>query len=106
MSSDLESAFLRAWHAFASDLPEPIAEARFDPDRRWRFDFCWFYCKVAAECDGGQWQQHGGRHNTDADREKLNRAAVLGWRVLRFSASMLEDPEACVRMVREALGTR
>jgi len=106
MSSDLESAFLLAWRLYAPDAPEPIAEARFDPDRRWRFDFAWFYCKVAVEIDGGQWQAHGGRHNTDADRDKLNHAAALGWRVLRFSASMLRDPQACVRMVREAIGEK
>jgi very-short-patch-repair endonuclease len=76
----------------------------FAPPRRWRFDAAWPAALLAAECDGGQWAAGGGRHNTDADREKLNAAAALGWRVLRFSASMITDnPVGCVDAVRKAL---
>ena len=70
--------------------------------RRWRFDFA-FPGKVAVEIDGGQYAYKGGRHNTDKDRDKLNHAAAMNWRVLRFSGSMLKDPEKCVKMVLWAL---
>ena len=112
MSSDLESAFLLAWRLYAPDAPEPIAEARFDPDRRWRFDFAWKHLGyfgrggVAVEIDGGIWTQ--GRHTRGAgyegDVRKCNAAVSLGWRVYHVTASMLRNPQACVRMVREAIG--
>jgi len=60
-----------------------------------------------VEIDGGQWAPMGGRHNTDADREKLNAAAALGWRVMRFSSSMLSnDPTAVVETVLRGLEYR
>ena len=101
--TELEDIFLQAWHALARGYPEPIAQYRFHPTRKWRFDFAFPPFYVAVEIDGGQWQVHGGRHNSDGDREKLNAAAVAGWRVLRFSGSMLRDPAACVRTVIDAL---
>lgn len=74
---------------------QPEHQYRFHDTRRWRFDYAWVSRCVAVEIDGGQWSPRGGRHNTDADREKLNAAAALGWRVLRYSGAMLNDP-ACV----------
>lgn len=106
-TSNLERAFLTRWRQLAPDAPEPEREWMFAAGigRRWRFDFAWPDAKVAVEIDGGQWAPHGGRHNTDRDRDKMNHAAVLGWRVMRFSASMLrDDPAGVVAMVMEALG--
>jgi very-short-patch-repair endonuclease len=41
---------------------------------------------------------------SDADRDKLNLAAVLGWRVLRFSPQMIaRNPDQCVAQIRAAL---
>jgi very-short-patch-repair endonuclease len=105
--SELEREFLTRWRQLAPDYPEPVAEYPFAwlaLRRRWRFDFAFIESKLAVEIDGGQWAPHGGRHNTDADREKLNVAALLGWRVMRFSGSMLrEDPCGVVDMIVEAL---
>jgi very-short-patch-repair endonuclease len=85
-------------------IPEPTPEYRFNPQRRWRFDFAWLSERVAVEIDGGQWRAGGGRHNTDSDREKLNTAAALGWCVLRFSHSALrDDPVGCIALLRMAL---
>lgn len=54
---------------------------------------------------GGAWLAHGGRHAGDGDREKLNLAAQLGWRVLRYSPRMLaDDPLGVVNQVVAALG--
>jgi len=109
--SEIEAAFAFGWRARVGELgitvKGPEREYRFDLMRRWRFDFAWPVEKVAVECDGGQWLERGGRHARDHDREKLNRAAVMGWRVLRFSGEMLErDPVGAVDMVLEALGVR
>jgi very-short-patch-repair endonuclease len=97
MESEIERAFEFLW-SMARDsaelaVKEPEREYRFC-ERRWRFDFAWPEEKVAVECDGGQWLARGGRHARDQDREKLNRAAVLGWRVLRYSREMLERGQA------------
>ncbi len=83
------------------------SEFRFDPNRRYRFDYCWPDKRVAVEIDGGVWKSGGGRHGRDADREKLNLAAAQGWYVLRFSKDMLErDPWNCIEMLKQALGQK
>jgi hypothetical protein len=71
-------------------LPAPIAEHRFHPVRKWRYDYAWPEHLIALEVEGGVWlSQHGkkSRHFTGAgavgDMEKYNAAAVLGWRVLK-----------------------
>jgi very-short-patch-repair endonuclease len=95
---------LAALRANAPDLPAPLREERFHDRRKWRFDLAYVRALVAVEVDGGQWQAGGGRHNTDADRDKLNTAAALGWRVLRFSTRQVErDVAACVALIRQAL---
>jgi hypothetical protein len=72
-------------------LPEPVAEHRFHPDRRWRFDYAWLDFKVALEVEGGVWV--GGRHTRGAgfvnDMDKYSEAAILGWCVLRVTPSDL-----------------
>lgn len=76
-------------------LPEPEREYRFC-DRRWRFDFCWPALMLAVEVEGGTWKN--GRHTRgsgfERDAEKYNAAALLGWRVLRFTSSMVYDGRA------------
>ena len=76
-------------------LPAPECEYRFDPERRWRFDFAWPALKMAVEIEGGVWIR--GRHVRPvgylADLEKYNRAVVLGWRVLRYAPHQLSQLE-------------
>jgi len=64
-----------------------VAEYRFHPKRLWRFDYALPQFRIAIEIDGGVWTQ--GRHTRGAgwlkDSEKLNTAAVMGWRMLRFT---------------------
>ncbi len=71
----------------------PVAEHRFHPERKWRFDFCFPESKLALEVEGGIWTAGGGRHNRPAgflkDIEKYNTAAMLGWRILRTTPSEL-----------------
>ena len=106
--SELEQQFAVAWRCYGNGT-QPVREYKFATSigRKWRFDFAWPNKPgtggVCVEVDGGQWTPHGGRHATDADRDKLNHAAAMGWRVLRFSGSMLHDPENVCRMVRWAL---
>jgi hypothetical protein len=87
-----------------SGLPEPTPEYRFDPERRWRFDYGWPAQKVALEVEGGVWTN--GRHVRGAgflrDLEKYNRATVLGWRVLRVTPADLWSAET-VAMLKQVL---
>ena len=65
-------------------IPAPVAEFRFHPIRKWRFDFCWPDQKVALEIQGGIF--FNGRHSRGAamlkEWEKLNTAAGMGYRLL------------------------
>lgn len=63
-----------------------VPEYRFDPVRRWKFDFAMVEQKIAVEVEGGVWTR--GRHVRPAgfiaDCEKYNAAVMQGWRVLRY----------------------
>lgn len=102
-------------------LPEPTREYAFakESGRRWRFDFVWFldvekpslgparivHEAVVVEVDGGT--RSGGRHvrgdGYERDCEKLNEAALRGFRVLRVTSDMVTDGRA-LRLIQRALG--
>ena len=75
----------------SAGLPAPEREYRFAPPRRWRFDLAYPAIRLAIEIEGGAWVR--GRHTRPAgyaaDCEKYNAAALLGWRVLRYTPEML-----------------
>ena len=93
----------------ASGFPEPVTEHPFARHlgRRWRFDFAWPDLMLAVEVDGGAWVPGGGRHTRGAgfaaDHDKMNRAMLLGWRVLRFTSRHIADGSALADLA-EALG--
>lgn len=76
-------------------LPVPVAEYRFHPTRKWRFDWAWPEQRVALEVQGGIFSS--GRHVRGAallkEYEKLNTAARLGWRVLYCTPAQLTNGE-------------
>jgi very-short-patch-repair endonuclease len=63
--------------------------------RKWRFDYAILDHKIAIEIEGGVWI--GGRHTRGSgfvkDMEKYNKAAVIGWRVLRFTPQEIHKTE-------------
>lgn len=85
-------------------LPLPVAEHRFHPDRKWRFDFAWPEHLVALEVEGAIWT--GGRHTSGAgfvkDMEKYNAAAAMGWRIVRCQPKTLCATDT-LRTLRAAL---
>lgn len=87
-------------------LPEPVTEYKFAHTigRKWRFDFAFEKEMVAVEIQGGLFS--GGRHTNGAallkEYEKLNHAAMLGWRVMFFQPKAICLIET-VKMIREAL---
>jgi very-short-patch-repair endonuclease len=100
--SDLES--ILAFQMRAVGLPEWEREFQFHPDRRWRFDFAFPEHMLAVEVEGGVFVR--GRHNRGAgfiaDCEKMNEAALLGWRVLRIPGPWVETGEG-LAVVERAL---
>lgn len=85
-------------------LPLPQTEFRFDPIRRWRFDYAWVDRLVAIECEGGAWTK--GRHTRGTgfikDMEKYNAAQLAGWVVLRYTPQQLSTGQAMSEL-RQAL---
>ena len=77
-------------------LPRPVEEYKFHPTRRWEFDFAWPEYRLALEVDGGLYMGYHGKKSRHSggtgqlkDMEKFNAAAVLGWRVLKFTPQQL-----------------
>lgn len=96
-----------AWQLRALGLAAPEREHRFDPSRRWRFDFAYPEQRIAIEVEGGSWV--AGRHarglGFEKDIEKYNAAAVAGWMVLRFTTAMVDDGRA-LATISEAIAAR
>ena len=102
--------FVAACKAYG--LPEPIAEYRFAPPRKWAFDWAWKWCPnawprykyVALEIEGGAWTR--GRHTRGQgfldDIEKYNQAVILGWRVIRCTPQHVQSGKA-FEWLREVL---
>lgn len=88
-------------------IPAPETEYMFHPTRKWRFDFAWPEKKIAVECDGIIWKAGGGRHNMDSDRDKINNAVIMGWKVLRFSGAQIRlTPMECLEFIERLLNDR
>lgn len=100
--SDLEVALGR--QIKMAGLPDPVEQHKFCPGRAFRFDGAWPWLKIAYEVDGATWS--GGRHvrgeGVETDALKYSQAAVLGWRVMRFTARMVEDGTA-LKLIEQAL---
>ena len=103
MASTLERQFETLWAQLGG--PAYITEHRFHSTRKWRFDLAWPEHMIGVECDGAVYS--GGRHvrglGYSQDCEKLNEAALLGWRVLRVTRDQIEDGRAA-KWIERAMG--
>lgn len=81
-----------------------VAEYRFHPTRKWRFDYAWPEYRIALEVEGAIWT--GGRHTSGAgyskDIEKYNAAVLCGWRLLRITRNDFNCGRAG-RLIEEAI---
>jgi very-short-patch-repair endonuclease len=77
-------------------------EVLFARPRKWRADFLVQPGDLLIEVEGGLYVQ--GRHSRgagfEADLEKYNAAAELGYTVLRFSPRMVNDGSALAQIRR------
>jgi len=74
--------------------------------RKWLLDFAWPDKKLAVEVEGGTTfgkSRHSRGEGFEQDARKYNTAALLGWRILRFTTQMVVTGEA-IDTVREAIG--
>ncbi len=80
----------------ALKMPDPVREHRFDPVRKWRFDFAWPELRLAVECQGGIWAKGG--HSTGVgitrDLEKLDAAHRQGWTVYQCGSELIKSGRA------------
>lgn len=91
----------------AARLPKPQTELRFHPTRKWRLDLAWPDLYVGVEVHGGIWTE--GRHTRgagfQADREKMNEAALLEWLVLEVTGEQIRSGQA-LGWIEKALEVR
>jgi very-short-patch-repair endonuclease len=80
-------------------------EARFHPKRKWKFDYAFVNHGIAVEIEGlnGRHQMTGGFIK---DMEKYNEAAILGWRVFRFTTRQIADASALATLARAGVGVK
>jgi very-short-patch-repair endonuclease len=92
-ASDLQALSLIPLICITDKLPMPVAEYKFHPTRKWRFDWCWPDQKVALEIEGGVYAT--GRHTRgkgyENDCRKYNAALLHGWKVLRATTGMAPE---------------
>jgi len=92
MSNNKSSTKINDRFWFAVGLPKPVSEFKFHPERRWRFDYAYPEKKIAIEIEGGIFTN--GRHVRGKgflnDLEKYNNAALLGWKLLRYTPSNID----------------
>ena len=69
-----------------------VRQHRFDPARKWAFDFAHVATRIAVEIDGGEFVQ--GAHNRGVrmakDYEKRNNAILQGWVVFQLTGQMVK----------------
>ncbi len=102
--ADVEVAALH--HLVAAGLPRPVVAFRvFDAHGRCiaEVDLAYPDRHLAIEIDGYRWHSSPARKR--ADEERQNRLVLVGWTVLRFSASEVRaHPDRLVATVTSALG--
>ena len=88
--SKWEALFAQALDAVG--CPAMLQQYRFDPTRKWAFDFAHLPTKVALEIDGGEFVQ--GAHNRGTrmakDYEKRNHAIMQGWIIFQLTGQMVK----------------
>jgi len=98
MKSEIEN--MLSWMLQASNIDGWVREYKFNPDKPWRFNFCWEKEKFAVEIyKGGNHVRSGG---ITRECEKYNDAVLLGWRILLVTKSQVKS-EQVLEWIREAI---
>ena len=82
-----ERRMLRICRRF--EIPEPLTNHEVRAGgRTFLADFCWPELRLIVECDSWRW--HGGKLKTERDRERDQRLAIAGWRVVHFTRNQIK----------------
>jgi hypothetical protein len=60
--------------------------------RTYLADFCWPELRLIVEADSWRW--HGGRLKAEEDRDRDQRLAIAGWRVIHFTRNQIRHEPA------------
>lgn len=101
IAGEVEMSAIRAAAGEPTIAELPIRSLRFDQERRWRFDFAWPARMIAAEVESSTAAQKSAALYRN-ELEKYNTAALLGWRVFRFSPQDVKKGRA-LELLRLAL---
>jgi very-short-patch-repair endonuclease len=85
-------------------LPAPEREYEFDPEHHYRADYAWPPQQVLVELEGHAHRAHVGRYMSDI--RKYDRAAELGFCLLRFTRRDVVKSWVAVEYVRDLLQRR
>lgn len=101
--ADQERIFLTRWIQLAQGCPEPVAQYKAIPARKFRWDYAWVDHKILLEVQGGTWS--GGAHARGAgirrDADKNNLAVAAGWRCFYATADLLrDDPSLLISQIK------
>ena len=99
LTTDLRDQLFRE-NLREAGIPQPTAEHRFCPPRRFRFDYCWLEQKLALEVEG--WG-HKTNKRFMSDLVKYNLAVIGGWRILRTTPRLVTRPDLST-LIGQALG--
>lgn len=78
---------------------QPTPQHKFHEYRKWAFDFAWPSLMLAVEVNGrGRHQQVKGERE---DRNKINCATEMGWRVLEYPAGSVRIDKRRARIVEQ-----
>lgn len=83
--NDLAGKFLSIWKILNG--PALQEEFRFNPERKFRCDFCHLPTMTCIEIEGGIFNQRGGHSSVTGllrDISKYNELSFLGFRLFRF----------------------
>jgi very-short-patch-repair endonuclease len=95
--SPLAAIFEEKW-AELGGSPLLVPEYRFDPVRKWRFDYAIPQHKLAIELEGGIHARkgHASPEGYIKDCRKYNAAAAEGWLVFRLASGMMRDGDVAI----------
>lgn len=100
--SELERRFRKLIEDAGLPRPQSQFGAKWLKQSNGRVDFAYPEKRIVIECDGRRW--HSQFDAFEADRRRDNAAQLSGWRILRFTWSMLkEEPTRMVATIRQAL---
>ncbi len=104
-----ELPFLRLFASRHPDLPQPLRDHKFAlaVGRKFKLDFSWPELKLGCELDGGGARsRHATVKGYANDCDKVNIAAAMRWRLLRFNVihlrKMIDVVDFVAQVVRDS----